>query len=791
MLKNYLKIAWRSMMKNKVFSFINIFGLAIGITVCMMIFMFIANEFSFDKFHVNGKNIYRIMRGFDDNGSKKLVPWLSPPYATALKNDYPDEIKKIVRVEPANDLVSFGDRSFNEKKILFADTGFFTFFSFPLLKGDPSTALRDPGSVVLTETTARKFFGDDDPMGKVIQMDQSISLKVTGVAKDVPSNSHLNFDLVVPLSNHFSFPGFDTWATNRLFTYVLLNDHIAKAQLEKSLPQFMDKYMGPDMIRQGRHYDLSLLPLYDIYFSPSASDGLIKHDDKSVVYIFLSVAILILLIACINFMNLSTIRAVDRSKEVGLRKVLGAQRSNLVRQFIGESILLTAISCVFSIALLSLVMPWYNRLLGNKLAFSGLVLPVYLSLIIVVGVLAGTYPAFILSAFSPIQALKGKLRLGKGGSFFRQALVVLQFSISVLLIICTIIIMSQMNYLKNKDLGYNEEQTVIVPLDNLDIIKGENNLKTDLEAKSNVISVSLMSGEPGGYFDGMTFNVEGHQGDQPWKSRTEFTDFQFVKTLGLKIVAGRDFSAQYSTDSTNATLINQTAAAELGFTPDQAVGKWIQNTSTDSLKRMIIGVVQDFNFLSLKEKIYSLVIAPGYDKRVALIRLRPGNMQSAISAISDAYKDIAPAYPFEYSFLDQKFDTLYKADIRQQTLLSLFSALAIFIACMGLFGLASFTAARRLKEIGVRKVLGASVRNIVLLLSKDLLKPVLLATIIAIPAGYYIMSHWLRNFAYRTALHWWIFVGAAAITLSIALFTISFKAVKAALLNPAKSLRVE
>ncbi|MDB5223547.1 MAG: FtsX-like permease family protein [Chitinophagaceae bacterium] len=790
MLKNYLKVAWRNLMKNKIFSFINILGLTIGITVCMMIFIFIMNEFSVDKFHIKGKNIYRVMRGM--GAVKERVPYLSGPYATALLNDYPAEIKNAVRVMPNNGLVSFASLSFNEKKLYMADADFFSLFSFPLVKGNAATVLKDPNSVVLTETTAKKYFGSQDPMGKVIELDKHLQLKVTGIAKDVPSNSHLDFDLVVPLSNYYNADFFKIWINNNLFTYVLLDEHTNKSQLEKRFPQFMDKYLGKEMAQTGGHWDLALTPLSDIYFEPASSFDNVKHGDKAVVYIFLSIAILILLIACINFMNLSTIRAVERSKEVGLRKVMGALRNHLVWQFIGESILLTVISCLLAVGLLQLLMPLYNRLLGYALTVSWNALPVYLFLggvIIVAGFLAGSYPALFLSAFSPIQALKGKLRLGKGGSLFRQALVVVQFSVSVLLIVGTIIIINQLNYIKNKELGYAKEHTIIVPIDNNDIYDHRYTFKNELQNKNNIASVSLMSGEPGGFFDMHTFDAEGQH--EAWKSRTAFVDFEYVKTLGLKIIAGRDFSAQYATDTTDAALINYTAAAKLGFTPQQAVGKWIKNTIRDKTKRRIIGVVADFNFLSLKENMDALVISPSEDKRVAVIKLKSGNLPSAIAAIKDVYNKVAPVYPFEYSFLDQKFNTLYKTDIRQQTILTIFSGLAIFIACLGLFGLASFTATKRIKEIGVRKVLGSSTQNIVMLLSKDLLKPVLIATIIAIPIGYYAMNSWLQNFAYRTALHWWIFVLAAAITFAIALFTVSFKAVKAALSNPVKSLRTE
>jgi putative ABC transport system permease protein len=791
MIKNYLKIAWRNLMKSKVFSLINVLGLTIGITVCMMIFLFIMNEFSVDKFHKNGKDIYRVMRGYDR--SKAPTSYLSGPYARALLNDYPDEIEKAVRVMVTDATFSIENKAFNEKKLYLVDTGFFTFFSFPLVKGDPATALKDPKSIVLTERTAKKYFGNEDPMGKVVSWGKDLQLKVTGIAKNVPSNSHLNFDMAVPLSNFEKEEWFNVWINNNCFTYVLLNKHANEAQLEKKFPQFMEKYMGKDMARMGEKFELSLTPLYDIYFETASVYDNVKHGDKKVVYIFLSIAVLILLIACINFMNLSTIRAVERSKEVGLRKVMGALRNHLVWQFIGESILLAFISCILSIALLQLFMPSYNELLGYPLSVSWTTLPLYLFLIgviLIVGLLAGSYPAFFLSAFSPIEALKGKLKLGKGGSFFRQVMVVTQFSISVFLIIGSIIIMKQMNYVKNMDLGYDKDQTVIVQINNEDIYNKRYTFKNDLQNRANIASVALMSGEPGGFFDQHTFQVEG-QNDQIWKARTEFADFEFVKALGLKIIAGRDFSGQYRTDTAGAVLINRTAAAMLGFTPEEAIGKWIKNTIRDESRRRIVGVIEDFNFLSLKEKMGALVVSPREDTRVALIKIKSGNIRSAVATIEKTYAKVAPGYPFEYNFLDQQFDELYKTDLRQQTIIIVFAGLAIFIACLGLFGLTSFTAAKRIKEIGVRKVLGSSTQGIVMLLSKDLLKPVLLATIIAMPAGYYAMNIWLQNFAYRIPMHWEVFVLAAAITTAIALLTVSFKAVKAALANPAQSLRTE
>jgi putative ABC transport system permease protein len=628
-------------------------------------------------------------------------------------------------------------------------------------------------------------------MGKTIMMDNDLPLKVTGIARDAPSKSHNDFDLVLPLENYKSSSWMTTWINNAVYTYVKLAPHVKEAQIEKQFPAFMEKYMGGDMRKFGFHFTLSLIPLKDVYFDDAAFDG-IKHGDKTVVYIFLSVAILILLIACINFMNLSTIRAAERSKEVGMRKVLGALRNNLVWQFIGESVLLTTISCILAVGLFLVAMPWYNQLLGYTLNASLNKLPFYFFLICVitiVGFLAGSYPAFFLSAFSPIQALKGKLRLGKGGSTFRQALVVVQFSISVFLIVGTIIITKQMNYVKNKQLGYNKVQSVVVPIDNNDIYKNMNAFKTSLQHESKVQSVSLMSGEPGGFFDGHMFDVEGHS--EKWNSRTEFADFEFVKTLGLKIIAGRDFSSMFPTDTTDAVLINKTFATKLGWTPEQAVGKWIHKTVRDTARRRIIGVVSDFNFQSLKNEIDPLVIAPNIDRRVALIKLIPGNIKDGVALVEKAYKKVASAYPFEYRFLDEQFDKLYKKDLHQQTILTVFACLAIFVACLGLFGLASFTATKRFKEIGVRKVLGSSVKDIIVLLSKELLKPVLIATCIALPVGYWAMEKWLQNFAYKTSLSWWIFVLAALLTFGIAFITVSIKAIKAATANPVESLRTE
>jgi putative ABC transport system permease protein len=794
MIRNYLLLSIKHLRKQKVFSFINILGLTVGITCCFMIFLFILNELSYDNFHKNAKNIYRVMRVGSNNGERREVPYLSPPYGPALVNDYPDAVQSAVRVMRDNDLISYKNISFNEKDILLTDKNFFEFFDFHLVKGNRSNVLKDPNNIVLSETAAKKYFGNNDPIGKVLQFNKDQQLKVTGICNDVPINSHLQFDMVIPLEllRPMQPDWFTQWPNNGLFTYVRLNPNVDPGQLEKHFPAFMDKYLGSYYAAAGFKMGLTIQPLNKVYFSTDALDN-VKHGNKKMVYIFMCIAILILIIACINFINLATARATDRSKEVGLRKVLGAVRKQLVSQFMLESLLYATVACFFSIGLMQVLMPSYTNLLGYKLPpfwNDPLVYIFLIAVILIVGLLAGSYPALLLSSFSPIESLKGKLKIGKSGSFFRKSLVVFQFGISVLLIISVVIIMSQMNYMRNSDLGFNKEQTLIVRFDNLDIARKKSLFKEELKTIPAVQSVSLMSGEPGGFHDGYGFEAE-EKSEEKLMLRTEFADWDFAKTLGLKIIAGRDLSENLKTDSLQSVLINRKAAGVLGYTPEQSIGKWIKNLSKDSLPRTIVGVVDDYHFESLKKQIEPLVISPGKDKRLALIKLKTEHLQSTINSIKKVYANVAPNYPFEYSFLDEQFDRAYKTESRQQSVLSIFSIIAIFIACLGLFGLASYTAIKKTKEIGVRKVLGSSVQNIVLLLSKDLMKPVLAGTMIAIPIGYYVMHKWLQGFAYRIEFHWWMFAIAIVVAVSIALLTVGFQAIRAATANPVKSLRTE
>jgi putative ABC transport system permease protein len=794
MLKNYLLLAVKNFRKQKMFSLINILGLTVGITCCLMIFLFIMSEFSYDNFHKNGDNIYRVMRVSHQSGSSRNIAWLSPMYGPSLRNDYPDAVQHTMRVSPDNDLITYKNVSFNEKKVVLVDSNFFTFFSFPLLKGDPATVLNDPSGIVMTETTAKKYFGKEDPIGKEIEFNKNRRFKITGIAKDVPVNSHLEFDIVVPNTLWQNSPFFNQWPNNGLYTYVQLNPAVKPQDLEKKFPAFMDKYLGAYYKENGFKMDLTMKPLKGIYLEGESPWDPVKHGNRKMVYIFMSIAALILVIACINFMNLATARATDRSKEVGLRKVLGAVKKQLATQFIFESLLMATLSAALALGALKLLMPAYNNFLGYDLP-SGWSNPWFYAcvagIIFIVGLLAGSYPALLMSSFSPIESLKGKLRIGKGGAMFRKVLVVFQFGISVLLIVCVTIVMKQMHYVRTADLGFDKQQSMIVQIDNGDIWNNKVSFKNQLLADKSVVNVSLMTGEPGGFHDMYGFEAEAKPGEKIMLN-TEFADFEYAGTLGLKVIAGRDFSPKFLSDSTQAVLINRAAAETLGYTPDQAVGKWLKNITGDSVRRTIVGVIENYHFTSMKQTIGPLVISTKKDdRRLALIKMHTAELPATIERLKKIYAANAPNHPFEYDFLDERFDKLYKAEAKQETLLGIFSIIAIAIACLGLFGLASYTAVKRTREIGVRKVLGSSIGNIILLLTKDLLKPVLLGTLIAVPIGYWVMQQWLQGFAYRTDIQWWLFVMAALIGVCIAVVTVSVQAIKAALANPVKSLRTE
>jgi putative ABC transport system permease protein len=794
MLLSYFRIALRNLFKHKVYSVVNVAGLAVGIACCMFIFLFIRNETSYDAFFENGDRIYRVRRVGEMNGEKVGIPYVSPPYAPTLKNDFPDEIAHAVRVMPERGLVTYGDKSFQENKLFFTDSTFFEVFSYPLLQGDPRTVLDKPNSLVITPAVARKYFGDADPVGKTLDIDNGAYLyEVTGVMAPPPGNAHLDFDFLASTGLLANKDFFKSWGYNALATYVLLAEKTSVSRLEARFPAFMDKYMSDHFKRSGNRTDITLQPLRDIYFGQHLGFDPSPHGDLQVIYLFGTVALFILAIACINFTNLSTARSAGRAKEVGMRKVMGAFRTNLIAQFLGESLLLTLLGVVLALLLVYVGLPRFSAFLEKPLA-----LPLgnpgfwafLTGLTLVVGTLAGTYPAFFLSAFQPIRVLKGRFTAGRGSAQLRKGLVVVQFGISVLLVVSTFIIVRQLDYVRAKKLGYDKEHTLLVRISNGEIHNSRENFINDLYRIAQVREASAMSGEPGGFHDGQPFEVEGKTGE-PWQLRTVFTDHHYVKTLGLRVVAGRDFSPQHGTDARQGILLNRAAVKKLGWLPQEALGKTLKNKLVDSLPRHVVGVVEDFHFSSLKEEIQPLAISIAPDNRVIAIKLAAGNPQEAISRIEASWRKIAPKYPFTYEFLDQVYDNLYKAEHKQRTILGIFAGVAIFVACLGLFGLAAFTAEQRTKEVSVRKVLGASVSSVVVLLSKDFVKLVLIAIALAVPLAWYLMHEWLQSFVYRIAIGPGVFLLAGGIAVGIALLTVSYHAIRTALSDPAQTLRSE
>lgn len=795
MLKNYITVAIRNLLKYKVYSFINIFGLAVGIACCLFIFLFVQNELNYDRFHADGNRIYRVLRSSETNGDNKGTPATSGPYAPSLLTDFPSDIQQTLRVLHLGSgvLITSNNQSFMEKQCMMVDSNFFQFFSFPLEIGNPRTVLNEPNSMVLSTTTAKKYFGNANPIGNVLTMDGEDQFKVTGIMGPLPGNSHIMPEMLISIGLIKNQEWFSEWWNNSMFTYVRLAPGVEAKQLQSKLPAFMDKYMGEDFKKFGNRTDLALQPLENIYFDNETQYDAALHGDKKVVYIFTAIALFILVIACINFMNLSTARSMGRAKEVGLRKVMGAYKSHLVSQFLSESIVLSFISLILALLFVGLLKPAFDTFVEKDLSIpygAFFVILILLGTAVLVGLFAGSYPAFFLSSFQPIKVLKGRFKANPQSAWLRKGLVVVQFSISIILIIGTFIIIKQMEFTREKKLGYDKEHVVLVRINNSGIRTNRERFKTMLEQESDITNIAAMSGEPGGFHDRFTMDIEGKK-EENWQFRTVFTDFDYFKTLGMKLVAGRDFSRDFGTDTTQAAIVNETAVKQLGWTNEEALGKNITITLRETAPRKIVGVVQDFHFSSLKDKIDPMVIAIAKDNRVLALKIKPGNPQQAIRKIEKAWLAVAPQYPFEYTFLDQVYDNLYKSEQKQMSVFTVFAFIAICIACLGLFGLAAFTAEQRTKEMSVRKVLGADVSSIVLLLSKDFVKLVLVALLIASPVAWYVMHKWLEDFEYSIAIQPQSFLLAGLCAMVIALLTVSYHAIKTAYSNPVKTLRNE
>jgi len=798
MLKNYLKIAARNLLKHKGYTFINITGPAVGMACCLLILLYVQYEFSYDRFNEKVGQIYRLCERFvpvQEGGSDVVSAATPAAWRAALLADFP-EILNLVRIypTPGQRLISYKDKRFYESEVAWADPTLFEVFTLPLVSGDSKTALAEPDAVVISETTARRYFGDEDPLGKALAI-HGTDCRVTGIMRDMPANSHFQFDIFASMSSLGALDAREQWIYHIFYTYLLLPTGYNPDDLEKKFPGFIEKHLGPELTtQQGSDLRPFLQPLADAHLrSAHFNADNTPQGDIRYIYIFSTIALFILLVACINFMNLATARAANRAKEVGMRKVLGAQRTQLIQQFLGESVLLSFAALLIAVVLVELSLPVFNRLSGLSLdtAYHRNV-PAALGLFgftLLVGIVAGSYPALFLSGFQPVRVMKGGFSYGTKGEFFRKGLVVFQFVISIVLIIGTSLIHRQLEYIQNKKLGFEKEQVLVIPIQGNTLRERYNVFHHQILQEPGVIAVGAASNLPGRTIPGNVVRPEGHQ---PRSMRMLFVEHDFPKTLGMEVVAGRNFSKDFPTDEPSAFLLNETAVKEIGW--DDPIGRQFAWVLPDSVVKSgtVIGVLKDFHIKPLHEKIEPLVlfIWPGRLNYI-YVRFAPDDMPNVLATLEKNWQAVYPEYPFKYTFLDDDVNRLYKGEQQLAQIFGYFAGLAILIAGPGLFGLAAFTAELRTREIGVRKVLGASVHGIVAMLSKDFLKLVLIAFAVASPLAYFAMNRWLQDFAYRIQIGIETFLLAGALALLIALLTVSTQAIKAALANPVEALRYE
>ena len=804
MLRNYFKTAWRNIRGSKVYSAINILGLAIGISTCFIIMLFVQDEMSYDRFHLKVDRIVRVSFKASINGGKINESNIMPPVAQALKNDYP-EVEEATRLRRyGTQKISYGGKSFKQGGIAFVDNNFFSVFTLPFLKGDIKNALVQPNTLVLTKETAVKYFGNDDPIGKTLLFGDTKDLfTITGVIDNIPANSHFHFDMFGSLSG-ISNAKSQSWMESNYFTYLVLRQGDDYKKLEAKLPGMIEKYMGPQILQQmgmslsqfrtkGNELGFALQPLTDIHLHSESSSELEPGGDLRYIYIFSAIAVFMLLIACINFINLSTASASKRAKEVGIRKVIGSGKGELVKQFLLESILVTFIALCISSILIQLALPIFNELSGKNLQLGFSIKPIVtlVSLGLLTGLLAGIYPAFFLSSFKPIAVLKGKLSTSTKTLGLRSSLVVFQFFISVSLMVVTVVVYQQMKFIQSKQLGYDKEQLLVLP-NSWALGNNEKIFKDQLLKDPRVVNATISAYKPAGesYNNNALAYPEGKD-NQVMKTLEYKVDEQYIPTMGMQMAAGRNFSTTYTSDST-AMLINETAAKAFGW-GDNAIGKKITRQNSDKGKNFtytVVGIVKDFHFRSLHEAITPLLMVLNPECGL-IIRIKTKDTPGLLSSMKQQWADFHAEEAFSYAFMDDLYNKAYSAEQKTGRILNIFSLLTILVACMGLFGLATYTAEQRSKEIGIRKVLGASVIQVTHMLSKEFIKLVLIACVISFPLSWWAVHTWLQNFAYRTDISWWIFLLAGAAAILIALFTVSFQAIKAAMANPVKSLRTE
>ena len=808
MFKNYLKIALRNIRKNPGYSFINIFGLALGMGISILILLYVQYELSYDKYHENSDRIVRTSRAwFNQDGEVSLhLGHAAPPFGPLLESDFEGTVEEMVRFLDISPLLRYEDKSFVENRFFFADAEVFEMFSWNMIEGDPSTALTYPDGIVLTRSMARKYFGSEKAMGKTIEFEAQgtkFSFQVRGVMQDVPANSHFQFDFLASMEPVVQFYGgqeamMQNFGSNNFATYLLLPEGYDYQQLQDQIPAFIDRHMGNTEQAEpaSENTMLILQPLTDIHLHSNLDSEIEANSRIEYVYIYTAIALFILIIACINFMNLSTARSVKRATEVGLRKVVGANRSSLIRQFIGESLVMAVLSLLLAIFFVELMLPYVNNFIDKNLAlnlFENYSQFLWLAGIIsFVGLVAGSYPAFFLSGFQPANVLKGTFKAGKVHERFRSVLVVAQFAISIALIACMAVVYTQLDFMRSKDLGFNKENIAVLP-SSQQITSNYENIRQRLLSHSGIINVSVASRMPSGRLldsQDTEAEVNGELRDIDFRIADIHVSHNYMETFDIKMAAGRNFDINLASDSTEAFILNEAAVETIGWgSPEEAIDKQFHYGGR---RGRVIGIVQNFNFESLHQSIAPIVfLIPDQRINSVAVKIKDNAREEALDFLKEQWATLRPGFPFSYFFVEDNFDEQYNAEERLGTLFGFFAGLAVVIAALGLFGMASFTTQQRIKEIGIRKVLGAKVSQIVLLLSKQFTLLVLIAIAIGLPIAWIAMKQWLTGFAYQIDIPIWAFMLAGACALVIAWGTISYQSVKAALVNPVESLQNE
>ena len=798
MLKHYFKIALRNLWKNKIFSSINLLGLTVGLTCCFLMALYIRHELSYDNFQAKGDRIVRVIMEYSFSGSVNKGNFTSTKVFPSFKKNFP-EVEDGIRMSERSKIIKYGDKLFDEKNFLFADSTFFDLFSFNLLRGDKRTALLGPNKVLLTQSSAKKYFAGQDPVGKILYVGSNAdSYEVTGILEDYPPNSQIKFDFLASFSSLGEIQE-ETYYDANFTTYLLLKNKASIASLQAKIPAFMKKEMASEL--SGSDYiNYELEPFKKVHlYSPYV--GFEPNNSITYIYITGAVALLILAIACFTYINLSTSLSIERAKEVGIRKVAGAERRQIFGQFIGESFILTVIGLLLSMLMTVILLPAFNHLAERQIPASAIFSPFSLifssAVIICISFLAGSYPALMLSSYQPVKVLKGAFKNTASGSWLRQSLIIFQFVISVFLIVATLIIQNQLHYIQNKKLGYDRSHIIVLPFDEK-IYNNISAIKTALKSDPSILGITMAANEPTEITSGFNMRTATMPEETQLMVSGDRIDEDFIKTVGLQIIAGSDLTARDAKDIREAKeqkdkiyhfVLNESAAKSLGWTAQQAVGK--EMFLGNQRRGFVRAVVKDFHFTSLHTPIKPLILFEENWYNTLLVKISGNHQVETISFIQSKWKTFAAHRPFEYHFLDEDYDKLYSAELRTGKILSIFAAIAIILAALGLFGLSAYSVQQRTKEIGVRKILGASVPNIIGLLSKDFIRLVIIAALIALPFAGYMMNKWLEDFAYRINISWWVFAVAILSTVLIALITVSFQAVRAATANPVKSLRTE